>query len=344
MMIPSPLVSVVIPCLNRAHFLIPTIESILMQDYPRIECIVVDGNSSDGSVEILRQYGDRIRWVSEPDKGHADAINKGWWMSQGEILAWLNADDVYATPDAVSKVVAYLQNNPQVDVVYGDFSGIAENGELVHGVEKPQEWDLVKAVKYCKYIIPQAASFMRRSILETVGWLDAAFTNGKDHELWLRIGMVGTIRYEPIHVASIRDCEGLSQQLDMGSAKVKITEKFFKQPNLPPPFNSPRFEKTALSNSYLVGAIYIWVGTRKIKPFFQYVLRSFTLDPLNSPYILFKLLRFVYSGLPEKFRQSCKRVGKGIWRFVIQLSSYLASVGKNFSRLFFRMKNQKRIY
>ena len=82
MIIPDPLVSVVIPCLNRAHYLKETIESVLKQDYYPIECIVVDGGSTDGTVEILRQYGKTITWVSEPDNGHADAINKGWWMSK----------------------------------------------------------------------------------------------------------------------------------------------------------------------------------------------------------------------------------------------------------------------
>ena len=89
-----PLESIGITCKNRAHYLIPTLESVLQQDYSPIECVVVNGGSTDGTVEILRQYGNQIKWVSEPDKGHADAINKGWLMSNGEILAWLNADNV----------------------------------------------------------------------------------------------------------------------------------------------------------------------------------------------------------------------------------------------------------
>jgi len=90
----NPLVSVVIPSLNRAEFLEATIESVLNQDYPHIECIVVDGGSRDGSLKILESYGERIKWISEPDEGHANAINKGWKMSKGDILSWLNVDDV----------------------------------------------------------------------------------------------------------------------------------------------------------------------------------------------------------------------------------------------------------
>ncbi|HEY3248887.1 MAG TPA: glycosyltransferase, partial [bacterium] len=97
--------SVVVPCLNRAGYLAQTIDSILAQDYPHLECVVVDGGSTDGTVDLLRSYGEAVRWVSEPDRGHADAINKGWQMSRGTILAWLNADDVYVAVDAVSQIV-----------------------------------------------------------------------------------------------------------------------------------------------------------------------------------------------------------------------------------------------
>ena len=142
-------VSVVIPCLNRAHFLVPTIESILEQDYPHIECIVMDGGSTDGSVEIFKSYGDRIKWRSEPDDGHADAVNRGWLMSKGEILTWLNADDVWIVPDAVSQAVAYLQENPEVDVVYGNCGSIDVDGNLV-GMSYLHEWGLEYAVEYCE--------------------------------------------------------------------------------------------------------------------------------------------------------------------------------------------------
>jgi Glycosyl transferase family 2 len=309
-----PFVSVVIPCLNRAHYLVPTIQSVVEQDYSRVECIVVDGGSTDGTIEILEQYGNRIRWVSGTDRGHADAINKGWWMSKGEIVSWLNADDLYVVPDAISKAAAYLQQNPEVDVVYGDYSGIGEAGKATHGVIKPPEWDLATAVKYCQYIVPQAASFMRRSILEKVGWLDAELANGKDHDLWLRIGMAGTIKYAPIHLACLRQGRGLSQRLDMGAAKVQITAKFFLQPGLPPPFSSARFKRRALSNSFLVGAVYIWNGTRQIRPALQYVIRAFMVDPLNGPFILADLLgRFlmsVLSRLPRRWRRTIKGVGQ----------------------------------
>jgi hypothetical protein len=297
----DPLVSVVIPCLNRAHYLVPTLESVLQQDYPMIECIVVDGGSSDGTVEVLRHYHDRIKWVSEPDKGHADAINKGWWMSKGELLAWLNADDCYVVPDAIAKAVAYLQENPDVDLVYGDYSEIDEEGRLVRSVIRPRAWDLVYAVRHCHYTIPQATSLIRRSILQKVGWLDVDFGNCKDHELWLRIGMAGTIRYGPFHLAHVRICRGLSQQLDVGEAKVRVTQKFLQQPGLPAPFDSVRFRQRALSNSYLVGAVHTWVGARELKTTLAYLRQALVADPLNSPMFAFSVLRRQWRNLARRY-------------------------------------------
>ena len=157
---------------------------------------------------------------------------------------------------------------------------------------------------------------MRRSILEKVGWLDADFGNGKDHELWLRIGMAGTIKYAPIHIASVRQGRGLSQRLDMGAAKVRVTEKFFRHPGLPAPFNSARFRQRALSNSFLVGGVYIWVGTKQIRPTLVYVIRAFRVDPLNGPFILAELLsrflRSVFSRLPRPWRRTIRGVGQRV--------------------------------
>jgi glycosyltransferase involved in cell wall biosynthesis len=282
----QPLVSVVVPCLNRAHYLVPTVESILQQDYPNIECIVVDGGSSDGTIEILKGYSNRIKWISEPDKGHADAINKGWQMSKGEILAWLNADDCYVVPDAIMKAVDYFKSNPEVDLIYGDYARLDENGEIASDIIKPRKWDLVYAVKYCYYTIPQPTSFMRRSILKEVNWLDREFCNGKDHELWIRIGLVGQIQYIPVHLAYARACVGLSQDgMSISEAKVKLTEKFFTIEHLPTPLASKEFQRRALSNAYLVGSLYAWDGGRCISRTMAYALRSIHTDVWNLPYI-----------------------------------------------------------
>jgi len=276
-----PLISVVIPCLNRAHFLVPTIESVLQQGYPHIECIVVDGGSTDGTLEVLKRYGDRIKWVSEPDNGHADAINKGWRMSKGEILAWLNADDVWAVPDAVSKAVEYLQAHPEVDVVYGDCGAIDAEGNLV-GMSYLHEWDLGYAVEFCDHCIPQPAAFIRREILEKVGWLDVKFVSKKDHELWLRIGLAGNIRHIPIVLANARACPGyMAQQGDITAAAcVALTKKFFSLLDVPDDLK--RKKKRALANAYLRGMDWAWQDGRHWKFVLAYALRATLMDPTNA--------------------------------------------------------------
>ena len=123
------LVSIVTPSYNQSRFIEDTIRSVLSQDYPQIEYMIVDGGSTDGSVEIIKRYEDQLAWwVSERDQGQTDAINKGFARATGDILAWLNSDDTYE-PGAVSAAVKYLQEHPEVGMVYGDCNYIDENGE-----------------------------------------------------------------------------------------------------------------------------------------------------------------------------------------------------------------------
>jgi len=300
----APLVSVVVPCLNRAHYLGPTLDSILGQDYPAIECIVIDGGSTDGTLDILKSYGDGIVWISEPDDGHADAINKGWKMSRGEILAWLNADDLYVVPDAVRKAVGYLENHPDVDVVYGDYSTIHPDGASYSGIVKPREWNLERAVRYCDNIIPQATSFIRRSTLDRIGWLDNKFIC-LDHSLWLRISLDGAIRYTETHIACIRVDRGLSQHADIGGDKIAITKNFFTFPNLPERFKSIRFQKRAESNAYLVGARFNLFGDGRLRTSLGFIWKAFLIDPSNVLNILaavakYGLLFFISLKLQER--------------------------------------------
>lgn len=283
-----PLVSVIVPCLNRAHLLAPTIESILQQNYSNIECIVVDGGSKDETLEILKRYGNRIKWVSESDQGHADAINKGWKMSKGKILAWLNADDVWAVPNGVDKAVKYLKEHPEVDVVYGDCGRIDENGQQI-GMSYLREWDLEYAVEYCDHCIPQPAAFMRRNIIEKVGWLDEKFISKKDHELWLRIGLQGRIYHLSQLLAHGRRCPGyLCQRGDItAKACIALTRKFFALPNVPQRVRNKK--KRALSNAYLRGIDYAWVDGRHWKTIFIFSLQGILVDKTNAKNFIHRL-------------------------------------------------------
>ncbi|MDQ2974278.1 MAG: glycosyltransferase [Acidobacteriota bacterium] len=294
-----PLVSVVIPCLNRAHFLIPTIESVLQQDYPHVECIVVDAGSTDETVDILKGYGDRIKWVSEPDNGHADAINKGWRMAGGEILAWLNADDVWVAPEAVSTAVQYLNAHQEVDVVYGDCGEIDVHGTVV-GMSYLQEWDLEYAVEHCDHCIPQPAAFLRRRIVEKVGYLDTDFNlSKKDHELWLRIGLAGTIHYIPVLLAHARSCPGyMSQRGDItASACLDLTRKFFALPGVPEKIRKK--ERRAISNAYLKGLDYAFADGRHWFLAASYGIRAVRTDRSNAARVWARSKYYARQGVEE---------------------------------------------
>ena len=288
-----PLVSLVVPCLNRGRFLKPTIESMLRQDYPYVECTVIDGGSTDETIEVLRSYGDRIRWISEPDEGHADAINKGWKLSRGEILAWLNADDVWVVPDAARNAVTYLATHPDVDVIYGDCGAIDEEGNQV-GLAYLHEWNLEYAVEFCDHCIPQPAAFIRKTILEKVGWLDTDFYQKKDHELWLRISLVGQIRHVPILLAQQRNTPGLSLDAKTAApACVQVTRKFFSLPGVPKTLLEKK--RRALSNSYLRGSDYAWYHQRLWRIVFWYTWMAAVTDFSNSRHSFFYLRNRVSS-------------------------------------------------
>ncbi len=191
----KPLVSIVTPSYNQAQFLEQTIQSVLEQDYPNIEYILVDGGSTDGSVEIIQKYADRFTWwVSEPDKGQTDAINKGFAAAHGEVLAWINSDDTYK-PGAVSEAVQHLAEHPGVGMVYGDLDFIDESDRMI-GRFPAAQTDLKKLRRGYVHI-PQPASFFKAEHWKKVGPLDPEFFFAMDYDLWVRLATVTTLQYLP---------------------------------------------------------------------------------------------------------------------------------------------------
>ncbi len=201
---PPPLVSIVTPSYNCGGYIEETILSIKSQTYPYIEHIVVDGASTDNTVEILRRHGDGLTWVSEPDKGQSDAINKGWRMCRGDILAYLNADDLY-TLDAVETAVNYLLAHPDVGMVYGGCNIIDEAGQVTEVIWN-EEFDLVRLM--CSNMIPQQTVFFRREVLERAGFLDTSLHLAMDYDFFIRAGLCTQVKLIPKCMASFRICPG----------------------------------------------------------------------------------------------------------------------------------------
>jgi glycosyltransferase involved in cell wall biosynthesis len=197
-----PLVSIVTPSYNQAPFLETTIRSVLEQDYPRIEYIVADGGSTDGSVDIIRRYADRLAWwVSEKDRGQTDAINKGFAHAGGSILAWLNSDDTYE-PGALSAAVQYRRDHAQVGLVYGDANFIDRDGRVI-GRFGAAQTDL-RRLRQGYVHIPQQAAFWRSDLWKQVGPLDPSFFFAMDYDLWVRLAARAPIVYTPRLWANFR--------------------------------------------------------------------------------------------------------------------------------------------
>jgi len=179
-----PRVSVVTPSYNMARYIEETIESVLGQDYPHLEYIVMDGGSADGTQELLRKYEGKLRFESRPDKGQADAINQGFQRSSGEIFAYLNADDTYL-PGAVGTAVRHLTANPACGGVYGEGYHTGETGKIL-GRYPTRDFDLALLAKEC--FICQPAVFLRRESFAEAGMLDISLQFALDYDLWIRVG------------------------------------------------------------------------------------------------------------------------------------------------------------
>ncbi len=227
-----PRFTIVTPSYNQAAFLEQTIQSVLSQSYPDLEYIIVDGGSNDGSVEIIQRYADRLAWwVSERDQGQADAINKGFARATGEIIAWINSDDLYL-PGAFSAAAAAFQANPACGLVFGDVVSLDGAGEPIN-VMTYGDWGLEDLMQF--NIIGQAGVFMRRSVLEQAGFLDRSYHFMLDHHLWLRMAQLAPIQYVPERWAAARfhaDAKNVGQAARFGGEAHRITQWMAEQSGL----------------------------------------------------------------------------------------------------------------
>ena len=192
-----PLISVVTPSYNQAPFLEDTLNSVAAQDYPRTEHIVIDGGSTDGSVDIIRRHAPRLsHWVSEKDRGQSHAINKGLTMARGDVLAWLNSDDTYL-PGALRAVGDVFAQHPDVDLVYGDYVYTDVAGQPLRRRHVFAHISY-ESLLYHDYL-GQPAVFFRRSLFERVGPIDESLHYSMDWDLFLRMWPV----CRPRHVAAV---------------------------------------------------------------------------------------------------------------------------------------------
>lgn len=190
----SPTISVVTPSYNQAEFIEETLQSVARQTWSAVDHVVVDGESDDGTVDLLQAWDDRVRWRSEPDEGQADAINTGFDMARGDIVGWLNSDDVYFDTGVLARVATHFEQS-DADVVYGDI-GLLDADSRVLKLRCVPDFDYSRLRRGC--FIEQPALFFRQHVLEDAR-LDPDLEFAMDYEFWLRLGT----EYEFHHVSDV---------------------------------------------------------------------------------------------------------------------------------------------
>ena len=198
-----PKVSIITPSLNQGKFIEETIRSVLLQSYPNLEYIVIDGASRDNTIDIIRKYSPWIKyWVSEPDHRQADAINKGFKKASGDILAWLNSDDTY-NPDAIWNVVRLFAEHPGIKILYGEAWQIDENSHRIGPCRH------IRNSIFTRYLlnldpIVQPSAFWRHELYSQIGELDNNLQWGFDWEFFIRAHQEVELSYLPEFLANIR--------------------------------------------------------------------------------------------------------------------------------------------
>ena len=252
------LVSIITPSYNQAPYLEQTIRSVLEQDYPHIEYIVVDGGSTDNSAEIIQKYADRLAyWISERDSGQAEAINKGFARANGEIVAWLNSDDYYML-NTVSFAVRCFEQNPDVVMAYGDMLAVDGEGQPIN-VLKYNQLSLEDLL--CFQIVGQPSVFFRRSALEKTGRLEPSFHFMLDHHLWIRLAEQGRILHVPQVWSAARyhpAAKNRAKAAEFGREAFRVLDWAKKQPGLAE--SVLRVRRRALASAHRYDARYLLDG------------------------------------------------------------------------------------
>jgi glycosyltransferase involved in cell wall biosynthesis len=245
-----PQVSIVTPSYNQGQFIEDTILSVCKQDYPNLEHVVMDGGSTDDTVAILRRYDSAydLVWVSEPDAGQSDALNKGFRLARGDIIGWLNSDDTFM-PGTVPAAVGHLQDHPEKAWVYGDGYVIDEHSSVLWRIES-RPFDLKRLICDYQYIV-QPTVFFRRDVLDVVGFLDPSLHMTMDYDFFIRLGLRFKAGYIPRVLATRRlhsSAKTTNRPMDFGADALATLDKTFASCDLPE--DVIRCRRTAYSNRY----------------------------------------------------------------------------------------------
>jgi glycosyltransferase involved in cell wall biosynthesis len=275
-----PLVSVITPSFNQGEFIEETIQSILDQDYPNIEHIVIDGASTDGTVSMLKRYDRRISWLSEPDRGQSDAINKGFRRARGDIMTWLGADDVYER-NTVAKIVKHFEEHSDTGMVYGECLYINSMGQTI-GKYPSRDFDIAGLLLFG--FIPQPTVFMRKSVLDRVGLVDTDLHFAMDLDLWVRIAMSGRVDFIPAILARYRLHDGTKTVSSSGAFEregIRVKERYLNDANFKKCLDSS-YRNVSCRVYLKIASFYFYEG--EVTKTVQYLMKAFAANPVSREF------------------------------------------------------------
>lgn len=274
-----PKVTIVTPSFNQGQFLEETIRSVLLQGYPNLEYIVIDGGSTDNSVDIIRKYEPWLSfWVSEPDEGQADAINKGFAKSTGELLGWINSDD-YLYPGVIKRVAEVFQANNRVEMIYGDVDSGWPEKNKAHRLFGEQI-EFIEMLRTIRVPIPQQGSMWKKSVLDRVGNLDSRWQVVLDQEFFTRVAEKCQLLHLPMVMGFFRlheNSKSISQNRRWMTELPKMYQEFFERHELRGAIKSLR-EETMGAVFLTCTSIALRCGEKRLA--IEYFTRAFKTDPL----------------------------------------------------------------
>ena len=230
----KPFFSVITITFNSERYLAQTIESIINQDYLNKEHIIIDGGSTDRTLDILKKYDKSIRWISEPDKGISDAMNKGIKMSKGEIISHLHSDDLYY-PHTLSEVAEIFRDNPETMWLYGNHDFIDKDGNIIKKIRLGKyNYEQLKRLNY----ITHSSVFVKRDVFDELGYFDTSLNYAMDYDMWVRIGRhydpcqttetLSSFRFHDESLSSVECIKAFDEEYEIRLRNYK-SEQFFER-------------------------------------------------------------------------------------------------------------------
>lgn len=266
-----PLVTVITPAYNREDLLEETIESVLDQNYPNLEFIILDDGSKDGTLDVIKRYANKVRYVTHQNMGETKTVNKGFSIANGDIIGVVNSDDPLL-PNAINTIIQYFLSNPDVLVIYPDWKMIDGSGKCLNIIQT-YEYDYLDMVRW-HHCMPGPGTFFRREVIETLRGRDEQFRYVGDFDFWLRAGLLGKFMRLPDVLATFRVHSGSasvsSTGHDMAEEHIRLINKIFSITTLPREVQEKRRE--AYSSAYYIAGAVSVNRLEKVKYYLQALL------------------------------------------------------------------------